>query len=460
MENTEFHLVLSSNHNESLSSRTTSAPVILLKMATSFSVLILLLFVLFAGLVNVSGYAFFSIGTRKPNTRPTTKIFVANSGYIIEGGRSVPLYHDEIGFRVTQYGLVSPIPQPERYRTEDWVHHLRTLPMSRLLYRIRNVVLTNTIWSFFVWFAFKMVKKCTMNSPGSRLHSLLGSCLGLLLVFRTNSSYQRFWEGRKIFEYVLTNCRHLACNLIAFNQDLFGTENNIKALERALGLVCAFPVTLEEHVRGCRKSSELSALLIPSDIEDLDRVANRPLFIVSRLTEEIKKYSSKGDFSSRDRQNLQRYTELMGSCIGSSERIVQTPVPLTYARHTSRFLSLFCLTAPIALVGEIGWLVIPFSSFLAWALFGIQEIGLLIEDPFDGALKLSEFSETLRRDVKDLLLSAKIQDLGSTTFSYQEGSPFLQLRVNETAIAEQEGGWSSFLNWGMSRRRRRNNGPF
>jgi putative membrane protein len=61
--------------------------------------------------------------------------------------------------------------------------------------------------------------------------------------------------------------------------------------------------------------------------------------------------------------------------IGSSERIVQTPVPLTYARHTSRFLSMFCLTAPIALVGELGAYVVPFVGIIAWSLFGIQEIG-------------------------------------------------------------------------------------
>jgi hypothetical protein len=68
----------------------------------------------------------------------------------------------------------------------------------------------------------------------------------------------------------------------------------------------------------------------------------------------------------------------MNITIGSSERIVQTPVPLTYARHTSRFLSMFCLTAPIALVGELGAYVVPFVGIIAWSLFGIQEIGKLI----------------------------------------------------------------------------------
>jgi predicted membrane chloride channel (bestrophin family) len=61
--------------------------------------------------------------------------------------------------------------------------------------------------------------------------------------------------------------------------------------------------------------------------------------------------------------------------IGACERLVQTPVPLTYARHTSRFLSIWCLTLPLALVGDFGFYTVPVMAVVTWALFGIQEIG-------------------------------------------------------------------------------------
>jgi predicted membrane chloride channel (bestrophin family) len=85
---------------------------------------------------------------------------------------------------------------------------------------------------------------------------------------------------------------------------------------------------------------------------------------------------------------MMKHIDDLSATIGSCERIVQTPVPLTYARHTSRFLSLFCLSMPIALVGELHAYIIPFVSFVAWSLFGIQEIGMMIEEPFQRALNL------------------------------------------------------------------------
>ena len=74
--------------------------------------------------------------------------------------------------------------------------------------------------------------------------------------------------------------------------------------------------------------------------------------------------------------------------IGECERIVQTPVPLNYARHTIRFLTMWLLTVPLAVCGEIGLATGPVVGVLAWALFGIYEIGVVIEDPFQRTLKV------------------------------------------------------------------------
>jgi len=70
------------------------------------------------------------------------------------------------------------------------------------------------------------------------------------------------------------------------------------------------------------------------------------------------------------------------SCLGMCERILTTPIPLPYSRHTSRMLSIFCLTLPFILVKQIGFLVIPVTIAICWGLFSIEEIGHYIENPF------------------------------------------------------------------------------
>ena len=145
-------------------------------------------------------------------------------------------------------------------------------------------------------------------------------------------------------------------------------------------------------------------------------------------------------FTSRERQYMHKLIDDLTKTIGSCERIVQTPVPLTYARHTSRFLSLFCLTAPVALVSELGFYIIPFVPLTAWSLFGIQEIGMIIEEPFQRALKLEIFSNTIRRDIADLLhvtrLNKRRMNIKSAALGYE--IPFFNLSPREVLDDEEE----------------------
>ena len=94
------------------------------------------------------------------------------------------------------------------------------------------------------------------------------------------------------------------------------------------------------------------------------------------------------NFSSRERLALLGMIDRLSRSIGECERIVQTPVPLNYARHTIRFLTMWLLTVPLAVCGEIGLATGPVVGMLAWALFGIYEIGVVIEDPFQRTLKV------------------------------------------------------------------------
>ena len=94
-----------------------------------------------------------------------------------------------------------------------------------------------------------------------------------------------------------------------------------------------------------------------------------------------------------------RPTSQLSRCIGGSERIHQTVVPLNYARHTLRALTLWLLTLPFALVKDLKGGTGPIIFLVSWLLFGVYEIGVRIEDPFQGTLRLSIMCDMVRRDV-------------------------------------------------------------
>jgi hypothetical protein len=100
--------------------------------------------------------------------------------------------------------------------------------------------------------------------------------------------------------------------------------------------------------------------------------------------------------------------------VGACERLVQTPIPLHYARHTSRFMAVFTLTLPLFLVQEIGYSAVPSVACVVWCLFGVQEIGLMIENPFattregNWGLPLDIFSRSIRHDVWECIDSVGV----------------------------------------------------
>lgn len=112
---------------------------------------------------------------------------------------------------------------------------------------------------------------------------------------------------------------------------------------------------------------------------------------------------------------LQQLVGNLCDYLGMCERILTTPIPPSYSRHTSRFLSLYCLTLPLVLVQQLLLFTPAAVAAVCWGLFSIEEIGACIEMPFsspDGAgqLPLDRYTKTQRRDIERMMRV----DLGST----------------------------------------------
>ena len=121
--------------------------------------------------------------------------------------------------------------------------------------------------------------------------------------------------------------------------------------------------------------------LTPRHLQERDALAavvNQPQYMLARMRA-LAQASSSAGVSEKEREMLFKATSALGECVSVCERIVNTPIPLHYSRHTSRFLSLYVSTLPLALVASLGWSTIPAMASLCWALFGILEIGHLIE---------------------------------------------------------------------------------
>jgi len=281
-----------------------------------------------------------------------------------------------------------------------------TWPGSPLLGRIAGPVWTFTAWSVIVTALCQLIP--VVPSLTLSMHGLVGTALGLLLVFRTNTANDRYWEARKMWENVVANSRDISSMCCAFHWQV-----GVQRLRRICRLLSAFTVTLTDYVVGPVRNAHqkhhlpLRRLLSKDDRAVITGSCTPPSRAIQMLLNEIIAIELTDDdsFTSRERGMLIGMVMKLHTTVSQSERLVQTPIPQSYVRHTSRFLSLWILTLPLGLCHIIQWwtpLVVWMSS---WALCGIQELGQVIEHPFDGpqSLRLSVMCNTVHSAVTDAL---------------------------------------------------------
>ena len=351
------------------------------------------------------------------------------------------------------------VPRSDRYSSRDWLHSFITLPNSNILQDIASPVRAITLWATVLSLVHHFGLKAQASwvsylyLPSTAPHSLMMSALGLLLVFRTNSAYQRFAEGRKIWEDIVNTSRDLYRMMM-----LYETEIGMDKRRRLQKLLAAFPYLLRHRIRpnlvmkplddqfdrdpehtillyqdqGPTDDDEKAAALaqteedsthmsfsdgrlplfwvdkrtlpwrlLPSDgaLEKCARAQNRPLWVCDRMAQELRTVPDGPQFTNRERLGLIGHVDKLSRCIGGAERIHQTVVPLNYARHTLRALTVWLFSLPFVLVKDLKLLTAPVLFVMSWMLFGVFEVSCAIEDPFQGTLRLSILCDSIRRDV-------------------------------------------------------------
>lgn len=202
-------------------------------------------------------------------------------------------------------------------------------------------------------------------------HTLIGVALGLLLVFRTNASYDRYWEGRRLLGSMVNRTRDLARQFACWIDDADAKADLVRLTGLYYSLVCA---TL-------RRERDLSALgdrITREEAALLEPYAHRAPVVVAWIGQRAARHVRSEQRLFAIDQNL----TALNDALGGAERILKTPIPFAYAQHLKTFVMLFVFTAPFAMAETMGWWTPLASSLLAFALIGIDEIGVEIEDPF------------------------------------------------------------------------------
>jgi putative membrane protein len=228
--------------------------------------------------------------------------------------------------------------------------------------------------------------------------------LGLLLVFRTNTAYERFWEGRKLWGTLVNTVRNLARQIwIAIATE---TPSDHEQKIATLRLLVAFCVATKLHLRQEPINPELKNLLSPSQYTKLQSMHHPALEIAFWIGDYLQQQSDRRYLNNYQLSAMHRLLDGMVDSLGGCERILRTPMPLAYAIHLKQLILLYCLSLPFQMVSSIGWWTGAIVALISFTLFGIEEIGVEIENPFGhdpNDLPLDTICATMLRNIEDLI---------------------------------------------------------
>ena len=223
------------------------------------------------------------------------------------------------------------------------------------------------------------------------IYSLIGFVMSLLLLFRTNGAYDRWWEGRKLWGAIVNDCRSaflkISCRI--------SSEEDKKELAELFRL---YIHNAKNNLRANKKN------LVFEKYEDSSK-DNSPVQVMKLIYTKLKELEKKGDLNQGDLIQIDVNLNGLIASLGGCQRIKNTPIPYSYSLFIKKFIFMYVITLPIVFYHFDYWAVL-ITTFVFYALVSMEVLAEEIEDPFgydDNDLPLDQICQIIEKDIKNII---------------------------------------------------------
>ncbi|MBD3581145.1 bestrophin family protein [Flavobacterium selenitireducens] len=284
------------------------------------------------------------------------------------------------------------------YNTKDWFSFIFLVQRSDTFHKLWPLMLGIGLYSGFIgWLEVEYWKLAESNYIRNinTMHSMLGFVISLLLVFRTNTAYDRWWEGRKHWGSLVNNSRNLALKL----RSILKSEEDHAFFRK---LIPDYAAVLATHLNDKETGQQLF-----DDLDlAIDHHKHKPNQIAAQLFDRVNSLYGQGKITGDQliiiNAEVQSFTDICGAC----ERIKNTPIPYSYSAFIKKFIFIYVLTLPFGYAFSLGYYVAPVVVFIFYVLASLELIAEEIEEPFgddENDLPTRKISENIRRHVSELI---------------------------------------------------------
>lgn len=286
-----------------------------------------------------------------------------------------------------------------KYNPKDWFLIIFKFHKADTFRKLLPLIIVLCLYALLITWLETEVWKLSDKSHVKNLsliHTSLGMVISLLLVFRTNTAYERWWEGRKVWGGLVNSSRNLALKI----KSLVPEESGYFSV-----MIPNFAFALKNHLRRVHLEEELE----PADNFSIQQ--SEGIHLPNHIALQMMRYVTSLERSGKLKPEhlllmqpeLSNFTDATGAC----ERIRNTPIPYSYSVFLKKFMFLYVMTLPFGFVFSLGYLTIPVVAIIFYVLASLELIAEEIEDPFGkdaNDLPTDEIANGIRKSVKEILV--------------------------------------------------------
>jgi putative membrane protein len=289
------------------------------------------------------------------------------------------------------------------YNPKDWFIAIFRFHKSDTFRSLAPLLIFIALYSWGIVYLETTYLKLSENSHAKNItimHTLLGFAISMLLVFRTNTAYDRWWEGRKLWGSLVNNSRNLAVKMHTILP-----KENVSDRIFFKQMIPLFAFHLKRHLQKETTRLALDEKSHP-EIPHFNDDAHVPMqvsLLMMRKTQEL--YTSKkitGDQLIILNVELQSFLDVSGAC----ERIKNTPIPYSYSVFIKKFIFIYVITMPFGFAFNLGMYTIPVTTFIFYVLASLELIAEEIEDPFgndSNDLPMHKIADNIKKNVHEIM---------------------------------------------------------
>ncbi|HOD11229.1 MAG TPA: bestrophin family ion channel [Flavobacterium sp.] len=285
-----------------------------------------------------------------------------------------------------------------QYNPKDWITFIFRFHKSDTFRQLMPMMFVIGLYTYGVCYLeiefWKLSEKSHVKNI-SIMHGMLGFVISLLLAYRTNTAYDRWWEGRKLWGSLVNSSRNLALKLSVILSD----EKDKKFLRQIIPMYASI---LSKHL----SNSDVSKMLYENIDLEIDHSKHKPNQVAKTIFQKINDLYKSGKITGDQlitiNNELQTFTDVCGAC----ERIKNTPIPYSYSAFIKKFIFFYIMTLPFGYAFSLGYYSIPVVIFTFYVLASLELIAEEIEDPFGNDandLPTEKISENIKKHVEEIL---------------------------------------------------------